>query len=275
MSNTAVAKASLDIQPVHISVQDVRVDEVEMPHQPHFTVEAAGPWRCEEASISVTRSVALHRPEEQARQQRTPLGAHKVGTVHIIAEERVSSTAAHDTSATSSSSSPSAGATVFPVPLYAARVSYQRPNRYKEHWSLCIVEGPQNPTALSRPQFHGGARRHSHRRDLECSGDKSTRVMFIDVAALTPDARASLRCTSTGEISIPTALYFRCASASSSLPASASTKDNGKLQVRHAPGHGAWDRSQQRRRRVILLPPTAAGKTFELVCISVKRGRDE
>ncbi|CAC9509575.1 hypothetical protein, unknown function [Leishmania infantum JPCM5] len=275
MSSTAVAKASPDIQTVHICVQDVRVHEVQMPHQPRFTVEAAGTWRCEEASISVTRSVALHTPEEQARQQRTPLGAHKAGTVHIVAEGRVLSPAAHDTSATSSSISSRADAAVFPVPLYAARVSYQRPNRYKEHWSLCIVEGPQNPTALSRPQFYCGARRHSRSRGLERSGDKPTRVLFIDVAALTPDARASLRCTSTEEISIPTALYFRCASASSSLPTSASTKNNGKLQVRHGPGHSAWDRSQQRRRRVILLPPTAAGKTFELVCISVKRGRDE
>ncbi|GET90484.1 hypothetical protein, unknown function [Leishmania tarentolae] len=275
MSSTSVSQASPDIQPVHIFFQDVRIDEVERPRQPHFTVETTGPWSCEEAPTSVTRSVTLHRPEEQARQQRMPLGARKAGTVHIVAEGRASSPATDEINASSSNSSPSAGAAVFPVPLYAARVSYQRPNRYKEHWSCCIVQGPPQPIAFSGSRFHSGRRRHNHSKGLECSGDKPTPVLFIDVAALTPDARASLRCTSTGEISIPTALYFRCASASSSSPAETSTKDNGKPQVRHNPGQGTWDGSQQRRRRVILLPPTAAGKTFELVRISVKRGREE
>ncbi|AIO00141.1 hypothetical protein LPMP_291930 [Leishmania panamensis] len=274
MNSTAVARASPDIQSLHISYQDVRL-EVEMLHQPHFTVEATQPWSCEEASLSLTRAVTLHRPEEQARQRRIPLGAYKAGTVHIIAEGQPSGPAAYDTSVASDGMRHSTDAAVLSIPLYVAHASYRRPNLYKEHLSLCIVEGTQHPSTLSRPQRRGGGRRHSHSGVLEGRAHKLTRVLFIDIAALTPDPRASLRCTSTGEISAPAALYFRWAPASSSSSTSASTKDSHRLQGRHPPGHGARDGSQQRHRRVVLLPPTAAGKTFELVSISVKRGLGE
>ncbi|KAG5473569.1 hypothetical protein LSCM4_03638 [Leishmania orientalis] len=277
MRSTAFAETPPGIQPVRISFQDVRVGEMKMPHRLHFTVEATRPWNYEEASISMAHSVTFHGPEEQARQQRTPVGAHKTGTVHIIAKGRALSPAEHDTSAISSSDIDSgSSAPVLSVPLYAACASYQRPNPYKEHPNLCIVENPQYPSAPFRPPHHSGARRQNRRGALEGPSEKPIRIMFIDVAALTPDPRASLRCTSTGEISIPTTLYFRCASASSSSSqTSALAKDHRRLQGRYIPWHGARDGSQQRRRRVVLLPPTAAGKVFELVSISMKRGREE
>ncbi|KAG5473848.1 hypothetical protein LSCM1_04480 [Leishmania martiniquensis] len=276
MRGIAVAKTSPVIQPVRISFQDVHVGEMKTPHHFPITLEATRTWCYEEASVSLTHSVILHGPEEHAKQQRTPLGAHKAGVVHIMAGRRPLSPAVYDTSATSSSGiDPGSGAPIFSVPLYAARASYQRPNLYKEHCSLCIVEGPPHISARFQTPHDGGARRQSHKEALECTPEKPTDVLFIDVAALTPDPHASLRCTDTGEISTPTTLYFRCATAPSSSPTSASTKDQRRPQGRHIPWYGARDRSQQRRRRVVLLPPTAAGRVFELVSISMKRGREK
>ncbi|KAG5490362.1 hypothetical protein JKF63_00482 [Porcisia hertigi] len=277
MSYTALTEAWPNSQPVQISLQDVRVEE-EMLHRPHFTVKVTQPWICEEARVALTRSVTLHAPEIQATQQRTPIGAQKAGTISIVVERRgEDAPGVRDAKEDNNSSTGSSAVkTSFTVPLYAARASYQRPNLYKEHRSLCIVEGPQHPHTISRPSRFARARRNNHRVDPENKAEKSSRVLFVDIAALTPDARTALRCINTEEISFPTTLYFRCAPAPSSLSASESAKNPPKHHADHAPGYGARDGSQQqRRRRVVLLPLTAAGKTFELVCIGVKRERDD
>ncbi|KAK7200290.1 hypothetical protein NESM_000081800 [Novymonas esmeraldas] len=245
MSGVVTALESPGVQPVQFALQDVIVEELPQQRQPCFTVDATQPWGCELVSLELIRIAPLQRTQDTAQQQRVPLGAHRAGAIHVLANGKAAGAATADTAVAPS----------LEVPLYSARAAHQRPSAYKESRRLCIVEERQH---RGPPSTVKALARH-----VDGDGDKSqaTRVHFVDVAALSSDPRAALRCVVTGEICPPATLHYRC-SVAPPHPAGAAT---GASAMR--------DGSQQRRRRVVLLPTTAAGKRYELVCVAVKRGR--
>lgn len=259
MTAVPAVSAMPEVQSMPVAAKDVRMEEAPPREQPRFTVQKMRPWGCEGATVVLSHT-PLHahfrgptRQQEHQRQHRIPIGAQAVGSV--LVEDRTVPPAG---SSHTEKEADGPKCVVLEVPLYTARVAHLIPNMFKAHRRLCVMEGGK--VAGVGKFHHGGRRRHQppHAASSDVVADAPVTIRFVDVGILSAEANSALRCTTTGEIFIATFLHYRTA------PAAEEPRDGTDSATTYS-----------RRRRVVVLPSSAAGETFELVCLSLKRSRDE
>ncbi|KAL7695225.1 hypothetical protein NQL31_002341 [Lotmaria passim] len=271
MMNSATS-AEPQHQVLQLTCRDLHM-EVPSASEPRFTIEAAQPFTCETATVSTSTAVSVHRGGEMTAQQRVPLGARKVGTIHIRA--------ANNRRNSGRSDSASENGETYSVPLYQARVAYRRPNVYKERASLCIVDDGARHSWRHGSCHHWPNRQRSRPNAMTEEKADAMRVCFVDLVSLTFLSRVSLRCVRTGELLTPIPLFCRYDVSSTKAAAAASNSSGvspktGATEAAELPSSrsATHAHAQHHRRRVVLLPPSAAGETYELVAIITKRVRD-
>jgi hypothetical protein len=254
-------------QVLHVTCRTLHV-ATPVSNSPLFTIEAAPPLTCETVVMSTSTAVTVHRAAEMAAQQRAPLGVRSVGTVQIR---------------TAWTNDANGGSTTYAVPLYQALVAYRRPNAYKERASLCIVdETPRGSAKHGRHhRWQRGQRGNTQSGAVEDKAE-ATRVCFVDLVFLTSMSRVLLKCTRTGELLTPVPLFCRYGGSppQSSIPlrtgsdypqGKSDSAEDANNNNRKAASH---THAQHHRRRVVVLPQSAAGETYELASVVMKRARD-
>lgn len=254
MAQTTQKDAQLPSMTMLLRFQNLHLQMVASP-SPTFSVERIPPFTCTTAVLVVEKGSASEEAADSAapQQQSAPLGTQTAGHVQLRMRER---------------SSPDATITI-KSPLYQAWVGYRQPTNDKDGPSLSIVE---------KKASGGGKRKGCNFRPTSVYGGPSPeeraevrQVCFVDLTSTTGENSSMLRCTKTKKLIAPLPLY--CSFPTNS-DAATETSDQAWPAKAAISGGGGITHAQHTRRRVVMLPLSAAGETYELVSISLKRARD-